>query len=138
MNAVLAVLSMLGAHTNEYQVDVPMRSLIPSMDPAEGLLNEALPAVQESLPACQVYAYAVPTGKRRYYKLELHVLESVGHRRVKGVVYRVEMWPRGGVTLVRSFIDLDVVARCRIIQRIVDAAEVAILNRTERFLRAIR
>lgn len=142
MNSLILVLASIGATTNSYHVDKSMWDIVGSisigdLDPSSDFIGEVLPEVQKTLPNSRVYVYAIPTGKSRYYKIEVQVLEGVGHRRVKGVLYRVEFWPDGDRTIVRSFIDLNVVGRCRIIQRLVSAAESAILRRSESVMRRI-
>lgn len=127
MNAALLVLTMLGATSNEYQMDQSLWDAVLEKS-AQDLNTDVLaimPNLQAALPTTVLEVYAIPTGPRRYYRLTV-----TGRYRRFSVRYRVELWPSGRV---RSFIDIK--HPCRIVQRFLPAVERAILQRTQQVLK---
>jgi hypothetical protein len=87
-----------------------------------------LPALQQALPVVTVRIDAVPTGPKRYYKIQRDLVQPVtvreGGRTVllRGLRYTVLLTPDGERTHVTSSVDLDVKlpqTRCGLANRLI-------------------
>lgn len=153
MQAILITLALLGATERSYTVDASLWDIVGELrvadaSPENNFLGDVLPALQQSLPVVVVRIYAVPTGPKRYYRIQLDLERPIkvreGGRTVllRGLRYVVLLTPDGDRTHVTSSVDLNVQlprTRCELINRMIDRvggrlvaeAEAAILQRTK-------
>jgi hypothetical protein len=150
--AIIAVLSLLGAERS-YTVDAALWDIVGELriadaSPEGDFLGDVLPALQEALPVVTVRIDAVPAGPKRYYKIQLDLVQPLtvreGGRTVllRGLRYVVLLTPDGERTHVTSSVKLDVQlpqTRCGLVNRVIGRvggrliaeAEAGILHRAK-------
>ena len=150
---ILLALALFGATERSYTVDASLWSIVNELrvadaSPESDFLGDVLPILQQSLPAIIVRIDAVPTGPKRYYRIQLDLQQPLtvreGGRTVllRGLRYVALLTPDGDQTHITSSISLDVQlprTRCRLVNRLIDRvggrlvveAEAAILRRAK-------
>jgi len=158
MQSILLALCLLGAERS-YTVDARLWDIVGELriadaSPEGDFLGDVLPALQEALPVVTVRIDAVPTGPKRYYKIQLDLVQPLtvreGGRTVllRGLRYTVLLTPDGERTHVTSSVKLDVQlprSRCGLVQRVIDRvggrlvaeAERGILQRAQAKMRSL-
>jgi hypothetical protein len=159
MQSIVLTLLLFGATERSYTVDARLWDVVGELriadaSPESDFLGDVLPALQQSLPVVTVRIDAVPTGPKRYYRIQLDLQQPLtvreGGRTVllRGLRYTLLLTPDGNRTHVTSSVHLDVrlpQARCGLIQRVIDRvggrlvveAERGILHRTQQKMRSL-
>jgi hypothetical protein len=146
MQSIIIALILLGATERSYTVDASLWNVVGELrvadaSPESDFLGDVLPALQQSLPVVTVRIDAVPTGPKRYYRIQLDLQQSIrvkeGGRVVllRGLRYVATLTPDGDKTHVTSSVDLDVrlpQSRCRLIQRVIDRVAGRLVLEAER------
>ena len=158
MHAIVLVLAILGAE-QRYTVPTPLWDIVGELrvadaSPESSFIGDVLPKLQEAAPVVTVRIDAVPTGPKRYYRIQLDLVQPLtvreGGRTVllRGLRYTVLLTPDGDKTHVTSSVRLDVrlpQSRCGLVQRVIDRvggrlvaeAELGILQRAQQKMRSL-
>lgn len=153
MNAIVLILSLLGATEHRYTLDTSLWSIVKELrvadaSPERAFLGDVFPTIQEALPVVDVTINARPTGPDRFYRIELTLQQPLtvreGGRTVllRGLRYVATLTPDGQRTHVTSSVDLDVQlprTHCGLANRLIDRfgrrliaeAEAGILRRAK-------
>lgn len=134
MNAIVLILSLLGATEHRYTLDTSLWSIVKELrvadaSPERAFLGDVFPTIQEALPVVDVTINARPTGPDRFYRIELTLQQPITVREggrtvlIRGMRYVTTLTPDGNQTKVTSSIALDVQlpqSHCRFVQRAID------------------
>lgn len=146
MHAILLLLTCFSAAEQRYAVDASLLSIarelrVADMSPEESFLGDVFPVIQESLPVVDVQINARPTGRERFYRIELVLRQPITVRQdgrtvlLQGLRYVATLTPDGNRTHVTSRIDLDVQlpqSRCALVQRVIDRVGGRLVAEAER------